>query len=121
MQLLAIAMARCVLPVPVPPTRTTWLCWAMKAPPARGWRSVWLIGIEVGPVVIDGQGEIFGDVPNIAARVQALAEPGSVLVTARVQRHVAGLFVVEQRGSYDLKGIAEPQILFRLVRAGDEQ
>ena len=40
-------------------------------------------------------GEIFGDVPNIAARAQALAEPGSVVVTARVQRQVAGLFVAE--------------------------
>jgi class 3 adenylate cyclase len=34
-------------------------------------------------------GEIFGDVPNVAARAQALPEPGSVVVTARVQRQVA--------------------------------
>jgi class 3 adenylate cyclase len=34
------------------------------------------IGLETGPVVVDAAGEIFGDVPNIAARVQALAEPG---------------------------------------------
>src|SRR3984957_9341854 len=51
------------------------------------------IGLETGPVVVDAAGEIFGDVPNIAARVQALAEPGAVMVTARVQRQVAGLFV----------------------------
>ena len=57
------------------------------------------IGIETGPVVVDAAGEIFGDAPNIAARVQALAEPGAVLVTARVQRQVAGLFVVEERGT----------------------
>ena len=37
--------------------------------------------------------------PNIAARVQALAEPGAVLVTAQVQRQVAGLFVAEERGT----------------------
>jgi hypothetical protein len=54
---------------------------------------------------------------NIAARVQALAEPGAVLVTARVQRQVAGLFVVEERGSHELKGVPEPVALFRLVRA----
>ena len=36
------------------------------------------IGIEIGPVVVDAAGEIYGDVPNIAARVQALAEPGTV-------------------------------------------
>jgi class 3 adenylate cyclase len=41
------------------------------------------IGLETGPVVVDAAGEIFGDAPNVAARVQALAEPGAVLVTAR--------------------------------------
>jgi hypothetical protein len=53
-------------------------------------------------------GEIFGDAPNIAARVQALAEPGAVLVTARVQRQVAGLFVAEEPDSHQLKGVLEP-------------
>src|ERR1700737_1941317 len=50
------------------------------------------IAMDTGPVVVDAAGEIFGEVPNIAARAQALAEPGSVAVTARVQRQVAGLF-----------------------------
>jgi class 3 adenylate cyclase len=75
------------------------------------------IAIESGPVVVDTAGEIFGDVPNIAARAQALAEPGSVVVTARVQRQIAGLFVAEERGSHELKGVPEPTALFRLVRA----
>lgn len=75
------------------------------------------IGLEAGPVVVDIAGEIYGDAPNIAARVQALAEPGSVLVTSRVQRQVAGLFVAGELGNCKLKGIAEPQTLYRLVRA----
>ena len=75
------------------------------------------IAIDSGPVVVDASGEIFGDVPNIAARAQALAEPGAVVVTARVQRQVAGLFVAEERGSHELKGVPEPVTLFRLVRA----
>ena len=75
------------------------------------------IGLEAGPVVVDVAGEIFGDAPNVAARVQALAEPGAVLATARVQRHVAGLFVAEERGSHSLKGIPDPVTLFRLIRA----
>ena len=75
------------------------------------------IAVESGPVVVDAAGEIFGDVPNIAARAQALAEPGAVVVTARVQRQVAGLFVAEERGSHELKGVPEPVTLFRLVRA----
>jgi class 3 adenylate cyclase len=75
------------------------------------------IGLETGPAVVDAGGEIYGDVANVAARVQALAEPGAVLVTARVQRQVAGLFVAEERGTHALKGVPEPTALFRLVRA----
>ena len=59
------------------------------------------IGLETGPAVVDAGGEIYGDVANIAARVQALAEPGAVLVTARVQRQVAGLFVAEEHGTHN--------------------
>jgi class 3 adenylate cyclase len=75
------------------------------------------IGIETGPVVVDASGEIYRDAPNTAARVQALAEPGTVVVTARVQRQIAGLFVAEDRGGHQLKGVPEPVMLFRLVRA----
>jgi class 3 adenylate cyclase/predicted ATPase len=75
------------------------------------------IGIETGPVVVDAAGEIYGDAPNTAARVQALAEPGTVLVTAQVQRQIAGLFVAEECGSHQLKGVPEPVTMFRLVRA----
>jgi class 3 adenylate cyclase/predicted ATPase len=75
------------------------------------------IGLETGPAVVDVAGEIYGDVTNIAARVQALAEPGAVLITARVQRQVAGLFVAEERGSHVLKGVPEPVTLFLIIRA----
>src|SRR5215831_17401595 len=71
------------------------------------------IAIDTGPAVLDAAGEIFGDVPNIAARAQALAEPGAVVVTARVQRQAAGLFVAEERGSHEIKGVPEPVTLFR--------
>src|ERR1700691_5840676 len=75
------------------------------------------IGLETGPAVVDAAGEIYGDVANVAARVQALAEPGAVLVTSRVQRQIAGLFVAEDRGTHSLKGVPDPTDLFRLVRA----
>jgi class 3 adenylate cyclase len=75
------------------------------------------IGLETGPVVVDATGQVYGDVPNTAARVQALAEPSAVLITAQVQRQVAGLFVVEERGCHQLKGVPEPVTLFRLIRA----
>jgi class 3 adenylate cyclase len=75
------------------------------------------IGLDAGAVVVDATGEIFGDAPNIAARVQGLADPGAVLVTSRVQRQIAGLFVAQERGTKELKGVPEPQTLFRLLRA----
>src|SRR5271169_1221347 len=59
------------------------------------------IGLDSGQVVVDATGEVFGDAPNIAARVQGTAEPGSILITATVQRQTAGLFVAEDRGQHE--------------------
>ena len=75
------------------------------------------IGLESGSVVVDAAGEVFGEAPNVAARVQAAAEPGTVLVTASVQRQTAGLFVVEDKGAHELKGVPAPVALYRIVRA----
>lgn len=74
------------------------------------------IGIESGSVVVDAAGEVFGVAPDIAARVQAAAEPGTVLITATVQRQVAGLFIVEDKGAHKLGGIPAPVTLYRIVR-----
>ena len=75
------------------------------------------IGLESGLVVVDASGEVFGEAPNVAARVQAAADPGTVLVTRNVQRQVAGLFVAEEQGARELKGVSEPVQLFRIIRA----
>ena len=75
------------------------------------------IGLDSGQVVVDATGEVFGDAPNIAARVQAAGEPGTVLVTINLRRQVAGLFVAEELGARELKGIPEPMSLLRIVRA----
>jgi class 3 adenylate cyclase len=74
------------------------------------------IGLESGPVVVDTTGEVFGEAPNIAARVQAVAEAGGVLVTSTVQRQVAGLFIAEDKGAHDLKGVPKPVALYRILR-----
>src|SRR6516165_2241679 len=67
------------------------------------------VGIDSGPVVVaTGAGQsvdAFGDTANIAARVQATAEPNSVVATAETHRLISGLFVVEDRGAQTLKGI----------------
>ena len=74
------------------------------------------IGLESGPVIVDSAGEVFGEAPNVAARVQAAAEPGTVLVTSTVQRQVAGLFIAEDRGAHELKGVTVPMTLYRILR-----
>src|SRR4029450_11987664 len=52
---------------------------------------------------------------NIEARVQAAAEPETVVITTATQRLVAGIFVVEDRGAQPLKGVREPIGLYRVV------
>ena len=74
------------------------------------------IGLESGPVIVDSTGEVFGEAPNVAARVQAAAEPGTVMVTSTVQRQVAGLFIVEDKGAHELKGVTVPMTLYRVLR-----
>jgi class 3 adenylate cyclase len=71
--------------------------------------------IDLRPVAIDATGDMFGDLPNIAVRSQALAEPSAV-AAGRVQCQAAGLFVAEERGNHELKGMSEPVTLYRIVR-----
>jgi class 3 adenylate cyclase/predicted ATPase len=81
------------------------------------------VGLHTGPVVVGALGAAerqetlaLGEVPNVAARVLGVAEPGMVLVSAATQRLVAGLFVVEDRGARALKGVPEPVTLYRVVQ-----
>ena len=78
------------------------------------------IGIDSGAVVVGAgagkEADVFGDTPNIAARVQAAAAPDTVLITADTHRLVSGLFVVEDRGAQALKGIDRPVQLYRVVQ-----
>lgn len=76
------------------------------------------VGIHTGAAVVAQGGgdaqDVFGDTPNIAARVQSVAEPDTVLITAATQRLVAGLFVVDPCGAQRLKGVPEPVLLYRV-------
>jgi class 3 adenylate cyclase len=78
------------------------------------------VGVDSGPVVVgagvEQDADVFGEAPNIAARVQTAAEPGTVLITAATHRLVSGLFVVEERVAQALRGIARPLDLYRVVR-----
>ena len=81
-----------------------------------GTRLAVRIGMHTGPVVIADGGEVFGETANVAARVQGVAHPDTVVITAATQRLVGGLFVVEERGPQPLKGVREPVPLYRVVQ-----
>src|SRR5215469_5447442 len=78
------------------------------------------VGIHAGPVVVgdsdNKSANVFGETPNLAARVQATAERNTLVVSAAVHQLVAGLFVVEDRGAQTLKGIAHPLQLYRAIQ-----
>jgi class 3 adenylate cyclase len=76
------------------------------------------IGINVGDIVVE-DGDIFGDGVNIAARLEALAEPGGVYVSARAQEDAAGKLDLAFRdlGEQRLKNIGRPVRAFALDAA----
>src|SRR6476661_427241 len=72
------------------------------------------IGIATGLVVVGGgegalrEHAVVGDTPNLAARLQALADPGAVVVAASTRRLLGDLFPLRDLGLHKVKGIAEP-------------
>jgi TolB-like protein/class 3 adenylate cyclase len=85
-------------------------------PPHR--RVEFRIGIHQGDIVVD-DGDIFGDGVNVAARLEGLAEPGGICVSARVQEDAAGKLdlVFEDIGDQALKNILRPVRVYRVVTA----
>ena len=73
------------------------------------------IGINLGDIVVDGE-DIQGDGVNIAARLEALAEPGAISVSASVYDQVRDKldFGFEHQGEQQLKNIARPVSVYRL-------
>ncbi len=76
------------------------------------------IGIALGDVIVEA-GDIFGDGVNKAARLEALAEPGSVYVSEIVYGQVAGKvdFDFEDLGPQTLKNISQPMRVYRMAGA----
>jgi adenylate cyclase len=73
------------------------------------------IGVHVGDIISD-DGDIFGDGVNIAARLEGLADPGGICVSARVQEDVEGRLdiVLKDGGEQQLKNIARPVRVFNI-------
>ena len=98
--------------------------WAVEVQRAIGERNSGLpqdkriefrMGINAGDIIIDGI-DIWGDGVNVAARLEALAEPGGICVSSRVQEDVHGSVEVafEDIGEQQLKNIARPVRVYRV-------
>ena len=81
----------------------------------QGERIEFRIGLNVGDIVVEN-GDIFGDGVNIAARLEGLAEPGGICVSARVQEDAAGKLdlAFADLGEQLLKNIARPVRVYAL-------
>jgi class 3 adenylate cyclase len=83
-------------------------------PPER--RIEFRMGINVGDIIID-EGDIFGDGVNIAARLEALAEPGGICISAAAHEQVRDKlgFSFEDMGDQQVKNISRPVRTHRVV------
>ncbi len=81
------------------------------------------IGIATGLVVVGdliGAGSaqeqaIVGETPNLAARLQALAEPNAIVIAESTRGQIGGVFELSDLGAQSLKGFAEPQRAWRVL------
>jgi class 3 adenylate cyclase len=80
------------------------------------------IGIATGDVVVGDLGSqeasdkdaVVGETPNLASRLQSLAEPGSVVISQATRRLVGAVFELDDLGPQRLKGFAEPLAVWRV-------
>src|SRR4051812_20642355 len=82
------------------------------------------VGIATGLVVVGnliGEGSaqeqaVVGERPNLAARLQALAEPDTVVIAASTRRLLGNLFEYRDLGAVEMKGIARPVPAWQVLR-----
>jgi len=79
-------------------------------------RMLFRIGVHLGDVMVR-DGDLFGDAVKVAARLQALAEPGGVCVSAAVREHAGSRVpaAFTDAGAQQVKNIAEPVHVFRVA------
>ncbi len=85
-----------------------------KVPEDR--RITYRIGINIGDIIVEGD-DIYGDGVNVAARLEALAEPGGICVSRTVFNHVKGKVGLEfeDLGERKVKNIPEPLRIYRVA------
>jgi predicted ATPase/class 3 adenylate cyclase len=72
--------------------------------------------VVVGDIIGEGAAEeaaVVGETPNVAARLQGLAEPNTVIVSDRTRRLAGDVFHYDDLGAHDVKGLSEPILVFR--------
>ena len=79
-------------------------------------RIVLRIGVNLGDVIVEGS-DLYGDGVNIAARLESIAEPGSILVSGTAYDHIRNKVqaVFDDLGTQNLKNIAEPVRIYRVA------
>ncbi len=84
-------------------------------------RIAYRIGINLGDILVE-EDDIYGDGVNVAARLEALAEPGGVWVSRTVVNHVKGKVAsdFEDQGEQEVKNIPEPVHVFRVLMEPEE-
>ena len=78
------------------------------------------IGINLGDVIVEGE-RLYGDGVNVAARLEALAEPGGICISSKVFEEVRNKLEVgfEDLGEQEVKNITEPVRVYRVKLDGD--
>jgi class 3 adenylate cyclase/predicted ATPase len=92
--------------------------------PAKGITLAVRLGIHTGLVVVGDMGGAgrqeqlaLGEVPNIAARIQALAEPNTIMISTDTYRLIQGYFECQGLGAQTLRGVSEPVHVYRVLQA----
>jgi class 3 adenylate cyclase len=99
-----------------------------RLPHATGITLAVRLGIHTGLVVVGAMGGAgrqeqlaLGEVPNIASRIQGLAEPNTLMISEATYRLVQGYFACEALGAQTLRGVTAPVTLYRVLRESSAQ
>jgi len=77
------------------------------------------VAVHLGEVVLSPSGEVYGDAPNVAARLQTSAEPDTIVISEPVYRLVRQHVVVEDLGDQLMRGIAASTHVYRVIELAD--
>ena len=77
------------------------------------------IGINLGDIIIEDDGDVFGDGVNVAARLEQMADPGGVLISGKIYEEIEGKIErrFESRGEQQVKNLARPVRVYALAGA----